>query len=246
MPSIFRSILSVFFLSCPIIVYGNNALSVVTEQWPPYNYVNEQGILEGIATDKVKAVLAEAGMDYQIELLAWKRAYKKAKNNKNVLLYTIYRLKEREKDFQWICPLIKTETTAVYSLADREGVKFEKIEELRPFAIGVIGTGWTYDYLQQKGFKKGVNLDIATDEYANVRKLIKGRVDFIVEEPSIVNDRLQKEEIASDKLIKVFSLFPTTHQQGCMAMSNDTPVEIINKLSAALNKLNSQKSPHSY
>ena len=49
------------FIVLPFCVKSNTTLTVVTEQWPPFNYVNQQGDIDGIATKRVKAVLDVAG-----------------------------------------------------------------------------------------------------------------------------------------------------------------------------------------
>ena len=52
-------------------------LEVVTEQYPPYNY-EEDGQVKGVGTEVVEEVLKEAGIDYNIKVLPWARALKKA------------------------------------------------------------------------------------------------------------------------------------------------------------------------
>lgn len=217
-------------------------LQVVTEQWAPFSFINKDGAIDGTATRKVRTILEAAQISYSIELLAWNRAYNQARDNKNVLLYTIYRLQERENDFQWICPLIETNSPTLYALASRKDISITNLNDAKQYSIGIIGSGWTHDYLIQKGFEAGQHLDVASDENANIRKLLKGRVDIIVQEAGLVESRLLKEGVSAQKIKKVFSLVDTPYHQGCMAVSKDTPLELVETLRNGLQKLNTEIS----
>ena len=61
---------------------------VVTENFPPYNYVDENREVVGYATEIVRKCLSKAGIEYEIEVLPWARAFKSAKTPKNYLLYS--------------------------------------------------------------------------------------------------------------------------------------------------------------
>ena len=61
-------------------------LLVVTEDWPPYNFLDKKNQVVGQSTDIVKAILAEAKLDYEIHLFPWARSYQKSLNGKNVLI----------------------------------------------------------------------------------------------------------------------------------------------------------------
>jgi len=71
-------------------------LRVVTENWPPYNFFNQNDQIVGSSTEVVRAVLEKAGFSYSIEVYPWARSYSIAQNNSNVLIYTILRTPFRE------------------------------------------------------------------------------------------------------------------------------------------------------
>ena len=48
--------------------WAEDKMTLVTEHWPPFNFINANGEVDGIATDVMKQVLHEAGLDYEIEL----------------------------------------------------------------------------------------------------------------------------------------------------------------------------------
>ncbi|XOV81218.1 MAG: substrate-binding periplasmic protein [Aestuariibacter sp.] len=212
-------------------------IHIVTEHWPPFNYLNDKGEVEGIATDVVKKVMTEAGYSYEISLLSWSRAYQRAKNDKNVLIYTIFKLENREEDFQWICPLIETGGAKVFALASREDIKIESLNDLKGYSVGVLGSGWSYEFLKFYGFVAGEHLDIVKDEMANIRKLFAGRIDLIVQEPELISNRLEIVGKSKSDIRSVFKLGAENSQSGCMAMSLDTPSDVVKTLRSALVKV---------
>lgn len=74
-------------------------LLVVTENLPPYNY--KEGIaVKGVATEVVQALLKEVGLQADIHVLSWVRAYLKALEQPNVLIFSLVRTPEREEHFR--------------------------------------------------------------------------------------------------------------------------------------------------
>jgi len=215
----------------------DNSILVVTEPWPPFNYVNKNNQVVGIATDMLKKVMKEAGFNYQIKVYGWNRAYSLSKNNKNTLIYTIFRIDSREPDFQWICPLISTQGVSIYRLDNRDDININHIDDLKSYHLGVVGSGVTFDYLIAQGFSVNKNVDIATDELANIRKLFKGRIDLIIQEEEPLALRMQQVGMPISRLKKVFSILSNEERQACMAMSLDTPKVVIQRLQNALNKI---------
>jgi polar amino acid transport system substrate-binding protein len=80
-------------------------LRVLTEEYPPYNYTDEKGVLTGSSTELVKAIIGKLGFDTKIEVLPWAQAYELVLNNPNVALYSTARTAERERNFMWVGPL---------------------------------------------------------------------------------------------------------------------------------------------
>jgi len=82
-------------------------LHFVTEQYPPYNYV-ENGTLRGIAVDLLHGVYREMGSTLapgQVRVLPWTDAYEAARSQKNTAVFATIRLPEREHLFKWAGPL---------------------------------------------------------------------------------------------------------------------------------------------
>jgi polar amino acid transport system substrate-binding protein len=228
----------IIFLLFAQLSLAKERILIVTEQWPPYNYTNHEGEIIGSSTKIIQAVMAQTDLDYEIKLYSWSKAYQLAKNNPNVLIYTIYRIKERESSFQWICPLNGTQSLNIYALKTSKNIEVNTLEDAKNYLIGAVNQDVTFQYLINNNFELGKHLDIATDEYANVRKLLRGRVDLIIQEEEALKFRLKRENVAFNEVIKVFTLFDKSLNNNCMAMSITTSKSIINKISKALKSIN--------
>ena len=79
---------------------AKDSLRVVTEEWPPYNYSNENGKVVGAATAKVRWVLEQADIDYTLNSYPWARAIDLASTKKNVAIFSVYRTEIREQQFK--------------------------------------------------------------------------------------------------------------------------------------------------
>jgi len=236
---VFRFAIFILLL-VPTYSSGSERITIVTENWPPFNYVNADGEVVGIATNVVKQVMAHANLDYEFKVYAWSRAYKLAKENKNVLLYTVYRIEGREKDFQWICPLVDTQGVGMYTLASRTDVTINSLEDAKRYVTGIIGSGVTYDYLKFNGFVVGKHIDIGTDEYANIRKLKSRRIDLIVQEEDPFEARLKREGLNRKSVRRVFTLMPNDEKVACMAMSLDTSKQLLARIRHSLAIINAR------
>ena len=90
-----------------VVPVGPEDLHFVTEEYPPYNYV-ENGTLRGIAVDLIQGVYREMGSTLapgQVRVLPWTDAYEAARSRKNTAVFATIRLPEREHLFKWAGPL---------------------------------------------------------------------------------------------------------------------------------------------
>lgn len=72
-------------------------IEIVTEEYPPYNYSDNNGKVIGINTEIIQAILNEIKISGKITIYPWKRAQIIAQHNPNVLIYSIVRNPTREK-----------------------------------------------------------------------------------------------------------------------------------------------------
>ncbi|WDE04309.1 transporter substrate-binding domain-containing protein [Thalassomonas viridans] len=224
-----------FLLMCclhfiSVAAYAGEPLEVVTEDWPPYSYLLPDGSVGGIATDKVRSLLDKAGIEYRINLYPWVRAYKMALTQKNVMIYSIYRTREREDKFQWLCPLLPTHSMYVYALSERKDINIDTLEDLKQYIIGITKEEYGYQYLLGHGFVESKHLDITPNYDINLRKLMEKRVDMIIESSHTMKIRLQSIGYKFDRVTPVFEVDTGAVADNCMAFSLGTPAELIEQV----------------
>lgn len=56
-------------------------ITVVTEEYPPYNFRDADKKITGMATEVVEAVLKRAKLDYKVDIYPWARAYQMAQTH---------------------------------------------------------------------------------------------------------------------------------------------------------------------
>jgi polar amino acid transport system substrate-binding protein len=113
-------------------------LHFVTEQYPPYNYV-ENGTLRGIAVDLLSGVYREMGSTLapgQVQVLPWTDAYETARSRKNTAVFATIRLPEREHLFKWAGPLA-SERQVIFADPERS-IVISGPADLNRYRIGVV------------------------------------------------------------------------------------------------------------
>jgi len=152
-------------------------LLLVTEESPPNN-MTVNGVLTGLATDKVAEMMRRAGVAYRMEVLPWARAYLAALNKGDTCIFSTTRTPEREPLFKWIGPLAANHWV-LYGLSEREW-KLKTLDEARPFSIGTYRADVRDEYLRQRGFR----VDAAVDDDINPRKLLLRRIELWATNPA--------------------------------------------------------------
>lgn len=144
-------------------------ITVVTEEWPPYNY-SEAGVAKGVVTEVVRAALDRSGMDYAIDIYPWARSYDMAKSGENVLIYSIFKLPNREKSFKWIKIDGLSVNMHLFRPIHRGEIDVATIDQGKSYKVGVTRETSTHHFLLSKGYAEGVNLFPVNSEECNILK----------------------------------------------------------------------------
>ena len=226
------------FVSFSAKTYQAYTLTVVTEQSPPYNYQLKNKKIVGIATNKIIKVLNEAKIEFTLNIYPWARSYKLALTQPNILIYSIYRSKEREPLFQWVCSLLPKDDLYFFALKKNDSIKTINIEKLKQFKIGIIRQGLASIYLKAQGFKEGKELYVSSNDDTNLNLLLNENVDLII--VTLPSMKMRMENINKDLSIVRKINFPEINKESerCMAFSLDTPTHIVNKVRSVLHKIN--------
>jgi polar amino acid transport system substrate-binding protein len=165
-----RRLAMIAFISLFLAATAAHALTLVTEENPPFNYT-EQGKVVGLSTEIVTELAKRASVPVQIKSMPWEDAYVAAQRDKETCIYSTARLDNRELIFSWIGP-IATNQWALIGKSDFTGVK--KVEDARKYRVGVVAKDAKIEFLMSKGV---TDLREVTDDALVPPRLMLGRDD---------------------------------------------------------------------
>lgn len=217
--------------SCSVVAHAQQpALRVVTELSPPHQTVLN-GQADGVSTKIVEATLQQAGLKSRIEIYPWARAFYIASSTANVLIYNIARTAERENEFHWIGPVANYRLGLV-RLTTRTDLNPNHIKDLGSAVIAVQRGDFSAVFLQQQGMKIGKELQLSADILESWRLLLKGKVDYVVDDEAALS--LMETELAQAADTARFVLaIPQLEQKTYLAASKNTDPELVDKLQRA-------------
>ena len=221
------------FLTASLVAWAAAAqpLTVVTEEYPPYNYLDDNKQVVGVSTDVVKEVLRRANLPYRISLYPWARAYHMAQNQPNVLIYSIGRSSQREALFQWV-DVIAPYNVFLYRLKSRPEVQVQRIDQLPRYRIGAVRDDVRAQYLE----RNGITADLVVDDSANAKKLASQRIDlFPIDEIALV--ALYRREGMDPQSVEKALHLPDLSSGLYMAFSLQTAPEIVERCRNALREM---------
>jgi polar amino acid transport system substrate-binding protein len=207
-------------------------VAVVTEEMPPYNFIDEKDqLVTGLSTELVHEVLKRANVEYQVKVFPWARAYRLAQEAPNVAIYSMGRNEEREKLFKWVGVVVNREVF-LYKLKGRPDVKANSLEDLKPYRLGGIRDGARTMYLR----KEGLVVEEATDDASNIKKLQSRRIDaFPIDEPNLVylSGKNNVDFDSMERLLKLEKMSGNMY----LAFSLNTADETVEKCRTALDSM---------
>jgi polar amino acid transport system substrate-binding protein len=211
-------------------------LRVVTEELPPYN-MSRDGQITGLSTEVVRAVLKEAGVQAEIQSMPWARAYDLALHSENVLIYSIMHTPQRDKLFKWVGVIAPTRWY-LFSRADKP-VHLATLDDARRYQIATVNEDAGEQYLVNKGFVLGRQLQSSSKYEHNYDKLRLGRVDlWVANELNAFYLARQAGEDPAQVLQAALPLPDMSPTGGLeMACSLQTPDAVVERLRKALETL---------
>ena len=208
---------------------------LVTEGFPPYNYLDASGRVTGFSTELVRELCKTTDDCMDIALLPWNRAYAMAQSLPYHALFSVYRRPEREGAFKWACPLAKAKV--VFFARKGSPITINSLDEARKVKrIGVQKNSAHHLYLENLGFK---NLDLTASAdkeigNGNLKMLLAGRFDLWMATELSAYEKARKMGVPADGIRPVFTVFT---EDLCIAFNLQTPDEVIARWQAALDDI---------
>ena len=205
------------------------AIQVVTEEYPPYNY-SENGAVLGFCTDVVKEVLKRANLDYSIQSHPWSKSYEMAQSQPNVLIYSIARNVEREPLFKWVDVIARTEVY-FFKLRSRVDIKIKTFDDIKQYRIGAVRDDFRAQWLSKQGVASQLNL--VPDDSQNMRNLFDRKIDLFPIGELVAYNIAHREGRAFNDLEKTMYVKDMSADL-YMAFSGQTPDVVVEKCKKAL------------
>ncbi len=207
-------------------------LRVMTTPFPPYVIYDENThMAHGPAVEVINQVCASSGMNCEIMVEPWARAYATALEQPNTLIFSIARRPDREMQFKWIG------TVAPYQVrlfsVDGSGVPVtENWRELRAFHVAGQLRDVKALYLEEAGF----DVEMVPSAEASIRMLFASRAELIAGDALSLPYRVRMLDEDSQRL-RVVATIPELSSDLYLAASLSTEDAVVAELRTALEEL---------
>ncbi|MCP3925840.1 MAG: transporter substrate-binding domain-containing protein [Desulfobacterales bacterium] len=223
---------------CFLLFLSSNILAkqkvvLVTGEWAPYTSKKMNGY--GFFTEIVSAVFKESDFDVEYRFYPWLRC---EHNLKKGIAYAAFPYKmtdERKKIFDFSDELANSKNKFFYlKKRIKSKIKWEKLEDLKPYAIG-----GTFGYWYKETFKEaGLSIDYGYTDKIGIMKLHAGRFDFLATN-ELVGWELIKTLFPEDlnKFATVKKPFSSDNLRLMISRTYPKAALITNRINKAINKI---------
>ncbi|PKF62988.1 hypothetical protein CW745_06060 [Psychromonas sp. psych-6C06] len=216
------------------VLHAGSVYKVMTEEFHPFGYYNDDGEFTGVAVEITRLLLKEVGHPDNIQVLPWARAVKNIEHKPNHLLFAMARTADREDKYQWVGPILadsiylfqRAEHDTFYQLTS-QAKQVDFIAVTRDFPEQV--------FLEDLGFS---NLVLTNNPKQSVKMLMTGRVPLMAAGSAVMHDLVVNSGFqAKDFKRTGIRLFSTDLY---LAFSKNIPVQEIKRWQMALDNLKLQ------
>ena len=151
-----------------------SGLRIITEAYPPYNFVDKNNNVTGQSTEIVQAILEKTGMQANIEVMPLSQGLALAEKGPGVVIYSLNRTPQRENLFKWVGPIGYYEQ-AFYAKKGSTVVVSQLEDVKKVTKIGVYKGDAGAQFLASQGF---TNLDESLTDTEALKKLMDGTVQL--------------------------------------------------------------------
>lgn len=213
------------------------AVTIVTENYPPYQFGTSDNDISGIRTEFVQAVLKSTSLNYQLKMLPWARAYKTTLEKPNTCLFSIIYNKERDDKFVWIDTIGSVQGGFFTTQQRSKALHIDKLSDLHDYTISVPRDGVAQLILESKGFSKDKELVLVNDWQLAIDMVVKGRVDFMVTNELVISYQLEQMHRPKRALTKVFTIKEFQSNHHYLACNLGTAPSVVKELRQAIRRI---------
>ncbi|HAV10838.1 MAG TPA: hypothetical protein DCX22_04415 [Dehalococcoidia bacterium] len=210
-------------------------LRILTEEYPPYNFVDKDMNIIGQSTEMVRMLAQKEGVDTSIEIVPLADGLNLAQQSPNVAIYSINRTSQRENLFKWVGPIGHYEQ-AFYAKKGST-IKLGKLEDAKNAGlIGVYKGDAGNQFLQSQGF---TNLNESQTDVQALRKLINNEVQLWLGNKDGLEITAREAKVNPEDIVSISNV--AIQADLYIAFNKNTPDGIIAAWQKALDSLMQEK-----
>lgn len=232
MKKLILTILLLFQLSYAEV--GPEDLNYMTENYPPANFKDQYGLLQGASVDLLWAIWKEMGVEPQkITVYPWARGYNNILTDDNQVLFSMSRTAERDTLFKWVGPIF-TSRHIIIGIENDSTPRtiFKNASELSKHRIGVIRDDVGEFTLRELGFPVS-QMHLVPQLEQSIEILLQGRVQFIFMSNEAYRDLIKQHGFYQ----KFYVAYTINLRQNYFAFSRSTPDALITRFQKALDAI---------
>lgn len=212
-----------------MLAFPGHAASIffVTESYPPYSFIAENGKPSGVGVELVKSIMEslDGEVTYTIDVMPWARAQALTETKPDHCMFAAARTPERESLFSWVSPFF---TDLNWLVARRDAaIPEQDLAALRKYNVGTQRGDFTEELLQSRGFRR---VDVGTTFDTNLIKLLAGRIDLMPMSEGVFN-----KLVAEGTPLRKIAIF--AEQKLGIACNKQVPGRWIARMQAALDTI---------
>jgi polar amino acid transport system substrate-binding protein len=215
-------------------------LQIVSEEIPPLQMLNSDNQPTGAMVEIVEAMLEQAKFTANIKFYPWARSYQLGLSEKNTIIFSLFRDKERESKFQWIGKLYAL-NSYITTLKSRSDIEIDSIAKAKSYTVGTIRGDLAESYLLEQGFLLNRNLFVSSKYDVLWELLYTGRIDAAFTNAILWRYELESLGLDAEQLQLNFQV-PNFASDLYIAASLTTDKAIVTSLIKALAKMKSDGS----
>jgi polar amino acid transport system substrate-binding protein len=225
-----------FVMLLPFAV-GATDLRVMTTPFPPYViYDEDTHRAHGPAVEVIEQICQSSGMNCQILVKPWARAYAIALEHPNTLIFSIARRPDRELQFKWIGTVAPYQVR-LFSVVGSGVPVVENWRELSAFGVAGQLRDVKAQYLEKAGFE----VEMVPSAETTIRMLFANRAKLVAGDALSLPYRVRMLEEDSKRL-QVVAIIPELSTDLYLAASLSTADRVVAQMRAALEDLKSDGS----
>ena len=234
--TLFACLILISSCTPPMTAPAAGKLRVITEAYPPYNFVDKNGNVTGQSVEIVQAILQKSGTAAAVEVMPLSEGLDLARKGPNIVVFSINRTPQREGLYKWVGPI--GDYKQVFYTRKGSTVRVDKLEDAMAAAgIAVYKGDAGNQFLAAKGF---TNLDESQTDLEALKKLADNRVQLWLGNKGGLAVTAKQAGIRPDELVELPVV--VTQADLYIAVSKDVPDSSVSAWQKILDSLKLEKS----